>query len=126
MGEIDTAIRYSKEIESLLETRLGAEGRGLHEKASSVEHNLSRDQLKTLRYIATIRNKVVNEADYKIDNYENFVSSFEDALTFLKSAKKPNSENTFSATTSAEERTRQFLLSLAGPAAILFAVVGGG
>lgn len=123
MREIDTAIQYSKEIEGLLETRLGAEGRGLHEKASSVEHQLPSELLKKLRYIATIRNKVVHEAGYQIDNYENFVSSCEDALKFLRTAGA--ARNSSSAAT-AEEKTRQFLLSLAGPAAILLAIIGGG
>lgn len=125
MGEIDTAIRYSKEIEGLLETQLGAEGRGLHEKASSVEHQLPSELLKKLRYIATIRNKVVHEAGYQIDNYEKFVSSCEEALRFLRTARPANSSTPSSATT-AEEKTRQFLLSLARPSAILFALIGGG
>jgi len=125
MGEIDTAIRYSKEIEGLLETQMGAEGRGLHEKASSVEHQLPSDLLKKLRYIATIRNKVVHEAGYQIDNYEKFVSSCEEALHFLRTAKPANSSTPSSATT-AEEKIRQFLLSLASPFAILFSIIGGG
>jgi len=125
MGEIETAIRYSKEIEGLLETRFGAEGRGLHEKASSVEHQLPSEILKKLRYIATIRNKVVHETGYQIDNFENFVSSCEEALNFLRTAGAAHSAKPSSATT-AEEKTRQFLLSLAVPAAILFSIIGGG
>jgi hypothetical protein len=125
MGEIETSIRYSKEIEGLLETRFGAEGRGLHEKVSSVEHQLPSELIRKLRYIATIRNKVVHEAGYQIDNFENFVSSCEEALNFLRTAGAPHSAKPSSLTTT-EEKMRQFLLSLAGPAAILFSIIGGG
>jgi hypothetical protein len=125
MGEIETAIRYSKETESFLEAQLGEKGCGLHEKISNIEHMLTSDLIKKLRYIATTRNKVVHEAGYQIDSYEYFVSSCEDTLTLLKDTKPVMQGTTFSTTTT-EGKIRQFLLSLATPAAITLSITWGG
>ena len=36
MGNIETILKYSRQIEKLLE-ELGAEGRGIHEKVTSID-----------------------------------------------------------------------------------------
>jgi hypothetical protein len=85
MGEIDTAVRFSKTLESLLEERLGATGKGLHEKASSVEGVLPPEILRKLRYVASVRNKVVHDADYSIDDIDAFTSNANEAVAYLQS-----------------------------------------
>lgn len=85
MSDIDVAITYSKKLESLLEKKLGATGRGLHEKVSSVETRLSPDLIRKLRRVATVRNKIVHEADYqKIDHKDDFVRAAKEAEKELK------------------------------------------
>ncbi len=80
MSDIDLAVGSCKRLESLLEKKLGASGRGLHEKVSSVEGKLPRELVRKLRLVATVRNKVVHEADYQnIDNRKDFVRACKDA-----------------------------------------------
>ena len=50
-----------KRIETLLEQRHGAAGRGLHTKVDSVREALPADLVKQLRWIATMRNKTMHE-----------------------------------------------------------------
>ncbi|MBR5627347.1 MAG: hypothetical protein IKW74_06990 [Thermoguttaceae bacterium] len=54
-------IEISQKLESLLERRYGAHGRGLHEKLTSVENQIPRDIQKKIRFIATIRNNATHE-----------------------------------------------------------------
>ena len=42
----------------------GAKGKGLHEKASSVQQMLRPDLVRKIRYLATIRNKLVHERGF--------------------------------------------------------------
>lgn len=86
---IELAVRYSKQLESLLEQKFAATGRGLHEKVSSVEDLLSEDLVRKLRWIATMRNKVVHEDDFEIENLASFRDSCEQALALLKNHPVP-------------------------------------
>ena len=61
MGDIDAAVRGAQQLEAVLEQRFGAEGRGLHEKLSSVEHQIPLPVVKQIRWIASLRNRVVHE-----------------------------------------------------------------
>ena len=54
-------IAISQQTERLLEQRLGAQGRGLHEKLSSVADRVPEKIQKKIRFIATIRNKATHE-----------------------------------------------------------------
>jgi hypothetical protein len=63
MSDIELAIKRCKRLETILEESLGASGRGLHQKVSSVENALPRPLVKRLRYIASVRNKLVHEPD---------------------------------------------------------------
>lgn len=83
MGSIETAVRYSKRFESLLEREYGAVGKGLHEKLSSVEDRLRQDNVKTIRWIATIRNRAVHEDGFEIDNLDEFIRTCEQLLEQL-------------------------------------------
>lgn len=63
MGDIEIAIKRCKRLEKLLEEDFGAAGRGLHEKVSSAQVQLPDKVVRRLRFIATVRNKLVHEAD---------------------------------------------------------------
>lgn len=79
MGQLDTIVGWTKKLESALETRLGAEGRGLHEKTGSVEHRLDKDLIRLLRKIATMRNKAMHEDGYVVEDIDRFVKDCEHA-----------------------------------------------
>ena len=84
MSAIEIAVTYSKQLESLLTEDLNAEGKGLHEKLTSVESILEPALIKQIRWIATMRNKVVHEADFTIDDPAGFEHSCEKAILELK------------------------------------------
>ena len=85
MSDIDLAVSRSKRLEQLLEQKLGATGKGLHQKASSVEARRSPELLRKLRLVATVRNKIVHENDYqKIDDRPGFIHACDDAERQLK------------------------------------------
>ncbi|MEM0982416.1 MAG: DUF4145 domain-containing protein [Planctomycetota bacterium] len=90
MSDIDRIIRLSKQIESHLERRHGASGKGLHEKISSIERKLDETSVRHLRYIATIRNKLVHEDDYnRIDDKDQFKRRSKAALKAVGLKKGP-------------------------------------
>jgi hypothetical protein len=84
MSNLETVIDCCKNIETLLENKLSAEGRGLHEKLSSVESFVPAKHSKQIRRIATVRNKLVHEAGYKLDDLDAFLRDANDVLFFLK------------------------------------------
>jgi hypothetical protein len=65
LSDIDLAVRKCKELESILRTKHGAEGKGLHQLVTSVESHFPSDLARILRRVATIRNKIVHEAEYE-------------------------------------------------------------
>ena len=72
MTPIEELIKIAQNMETVLEEDYGATGKGLHEKASSVESQLSPEAMKKIRFIATIRNKAVHDdletAETEIEN----------------------------------------------------------
>lgn len=90
-SDIELVIRYSRALESLLGKRLGATGTGLHEKITSVEKRLGEPLVKRLRWIATIRNKVVHEEGFALPNaaaYEAVCKKCMDEVRAVKVAPK--------------------------------------
>ena len=80
MSDIELAVTRTKALESLLEQTLDATGKGLHEKVSSVQQKLAPALVKKLRFIATVRNRIVHESDYaKIDDRDGFVQACDEA-----------------------------------------------
>jgi hypothetical protein len=79
MSDIELVIRSSKKLEGLLERHFAATGRGLHEKVSSVERRLPEPLVRKLRFIATVRNRVVHDegADHIDDR-----AGFKEACAF--------------------------------------------
>ncbi len=59
----ELVIERTKEIESILKNE-GAVGRGLHSQLSSMEHRLDKKLIKQIRFIATVRNKLLHEHNY--------------------------------------------------------------
>ncbi len=72
MSDIDLVVKQSRKIESLLKTHYHAEGKGLHQLISSCEERLPHEVIKKLRFIATMRNKVVHEEGYKLEDKSAF------------------------------------------------------
>ena len=89
----DNIIDRTKEIETIL-TDLGATGKGLHEKVSSIQDTLNKQVVKAIRYIATIRNNALHDANFKLttDIVDEFEDAYEVVLLMLNiEIKKPKS-----------------------------------
>ncbi|KGY11007.1 hypothetical protein NM22_17770 [Vibrio tubiashii] len=74
MSDIEKVVIRTRRIEKLLRTQYHADGKGMHQLITSCEERLPHDVIDKLRYIATIRNKVVHEDDFKLDSRRNFLS----------------------------------------------------
>lgn len=72
MGQIETVINYSKEIEAILETKYSATGKGLQEKMMSVESSIPKEVASKIRKIAFIRNSAVHQLGYQVENLAAF------------------------------------------------------
>ncbi len=84
MSEIEQVVLRTRKLETLLREQYHAEGKGLHKLITSCEERLPHDVIKKLRYVATIRNKVVHEDDYRLDDRKAFLAvcqECEDELT---------------------------------------------
>jgi len=85
MSDIDRAVRASKHIEAALVRILNAQGKGLHEKLSSVEKRLPAALVKRIRYIATVRNKIIHDDEYrKFDDRAGFSAAFKQVKKELR------------------------------------------
>lgn len=78
-SDIDLVITKSKQLEQALQDKFGANGRGLHEKVASVESQLDTALVKKLRWIATLRNKVVHE-EFELPSQTEYTAACDDAL----------------------------------------------
>ena len=80
-NDYELAIKTSKDLEHLLEEEWGAEGKGLHEKITWVQHSsspLPDDLMRRMRFLATIRNKLIHEVAYtRIEDRSRFIESYE-------------------------------------------------
>ena len=84
-NDFELVIRASKEMEWLLETHFGAptgKDCGLHDKISRARTSqgkpLPDDLVRKMRYLATIRNKLVHDRDFNaIPDRAAFVSGFD-------------------------------------------------
>jgi hypothetical protein len=90
MSDIELAISRVKVLEVLLEQALGATGKGLHEKVTSVQDRLAPPLVRKLRFVATIRNKIVHESDYtQIDDRAGFIRACDEAEAELRAMLAP-------------------------------------
>lgn len=84
------AINKSKRLERRLRDGVGATGRGLHTLVNSVEKKLPPALVKKLRFIATVRNKLVHDLDYtRIDDRSGFVRACDEAERELEALAGP-------------------------------------
>ncbi len=87
-SDLDIVVGWSKKFEDILENDFHAHGRGLHEKLNHVSPPLPDKLVKKLRYIATIRNKIVHNADCnKLEDRTKFNTTCEQALQELEQEK---------------------------------------
>src|SRR5699024_2954360 len=84
MAHISLAVRGSQRIESFLKKHFNAQGKGLHAIVSSVEEQIPQQTVRHIRYIASVRNKVVHEAA-EIDDLEIFSERVDSILSDLQS-----------------------------------------
>ncbi|MFA0087270.1 DUF4145 domain-containing protein [Vibrio sp. 10N.286.49.C2] len=73
MSDIESVVLQTRRIEKLLRQQYRADGKGLHQLITSCEERLPHDVVGKLRYIATIRNKIVHEDDYQLDDKRSFM-----------------------------------------------------
>jgi len=84
VDEFTKVTQISQQLEQLLANKYGAEGRGLHEKLTSVEGRIPGFIQKKIRYIATMRNKATHE-DVKIakQNYASIKKAYDEVSAAL-------------------------------------------
>ena len=85
MSFLEAVIARTRTIESLLEDKYHGAGKGLHEKLSSVEDRLDPSIARQIRYIATVRNKLVHESNYDFDgNAADFLRRCDEVIRYLE------------------------------------------
>lgn len=75
MSDIEKVVTRTRRLEKLLRVQYHAEGKGLHQLITSCEERLPHEVIKPLRYVATIRNKLVHEEGYKLENRRSFLNT---------------------------------------------------
>lgn len=74
MSDIEQVVVHTRKLETLLREQYHADGKGLHQLITSCEERLPHDVIVKLRYVATIRNKVVHEEDYQLQDRKAFMA----------------------------------------------------
>ena len=100
-GIYEKVIKNTKKIESLIEEKLSAEGKGLYEKTISVEEYLDQEVVRKIRRIATIRNKLMHEDEFEIADTVSFEEDCKEVIYYL-STTEFNSTSTLS-----QKKTKQ-------------------
>mmetsp|Transcript_32873 Transcript_32873/g.93257 ORF Transcript_32873/g.93257 Transcript_32873/m.93257 type:complete len:114 (+) Transcript_32873:264-605(+) len=84
-NDYELVITCAKELEHLLELEFGATGKGLHEKISSVSSQLPKGLVRRMRFLATVRNRLVHEYGFNsIPNRPAFTAAFEESKEDLR------------------------------------------
>ncbi|AMV23058.1 hypothetical protein VT84_01510 [Gemmata sp. SH-PL17] len=90
MSDIELAITRTKALEALLEQAFNATGKGLHDKVTSVQNRLPQPLVRKIRFVATVRNKIVHESDYKhIDDRDGYIRACDEAEAELRALAAP-------------------------------------
>lgn len=83
-------VKRSKTIERLLEQNYGAVGKGMFEKAKSVEARLEAGTFNKLKFIAAVRNKVVHQEGYVFDGrQDDYLSTCDGVIRRLNNPAAP-------------------------------------
>lgn len=89
-NDFELVIRATKDLEHLLEKDFGAPSTkqtGLHDKITHVQHSagLSHDTVKKMRYLVTVRNKMVHEHGFNsLPDHQGFATSYDQVEKELK------------------------------------------
>lgn len=89
-NDFELVCRATKDLEHMLVNNFGAPDNkqvGLHDKISHVEKsaNLSKETVKKLRYLVTVRNKLVHDVNFnKLPDRKDFARSFDSVEKELK------------------------------------------
>jgi hypothetical protein len=87
-------VERTKKLERLLEQNYQAFGNGLGVKARSVEDKLDSDTIRQLRFIVSVRNKIMHEDGYVYDgNADDFLRKCDEIIRRL--SKPPKQEQTY-------------------------------
>lgn len=78
MSDIERVVKCTRKLETLLREQYHAEGKGLHQLVTSCQQRLPRHIIGKLRFIATVRNKIVHDDHYKLDDRAEFMSAFKE------------------------------------------------
>lgn len=100
-NDYELAIKSSKELEYILEGEFEATGKGLHEKITSAANKcpFSPGLVRNMRYLATIRNKLVHERGFDaIPDRKQFIQRFEASQTELKTSIQNQRKGTLAGT----------------------------
>ena len=96
-NDFELVIRATKDLEYLLETGFDApSGKtvGLHDKITAAQnsHGLSQETVKKLRYLVTIRNKLVHDHDFNaLPDRVHFAKSYDSVEKELREKLKGSS-----------------------------------
>ena len=82
---LNKILEKTRKIETLLIINYHANGKGLHEKISSVENEINSAEVKKLRWIATMRNKSVHEDGFEIEDLNSFLEECDNVINLLDS-----------------------------------------
>jgi hypothetical protein len=97
-NDFELVIRATKDLEHLLETGFHAPSdkqTGLHDKITYAQETagLSKETVKKLRYLVTVRNKLVHDYDFnKLPDREHFAKSYDSVEKELREKLKGNSD----------------------------------
>jgi len=95
----ENVIKNTKKIEAIL-VEMGAVGKGLHEKVSSIEQQIDNEVVKSIRFIASVRNKLLHEDNFELTDAlfydfkitcEKVINSLEDS--YNNNSKKQNNDS---------------------------------
>jgi len=101
---IELVVKMSKRLESILKHKFNASGGGLHETVTSVQSLLPEKTVKRLRYVATIRNKIIHEENYnRIDDRNGFKKTVDITTKELDEIMLPSSKTSESMMSSEKE-----------------------
>jgi hypothetical protein len=96
MSFIESVLKKTKRIERLLSEHFQAVGKGLTEKTNNVEHQLPSYIVNKLRFIASVRNKLLHVDGYEFDrNQDRFLDDCDKIIQYLEANERQASLGEF-------------------------------
>lgn len=90
-SDIETVIRFSKWVEHALESRFGATGTGLREKADSVTDRLPPEVHAHLAFLATVRNALAHDhGEDRVRNPERYNQTRAALIEYFRPSRAPS------------------------------------